>query len=692
MPPKKTPVLTKTGVPRKPRRTRAQIAADSILCGQTVKGKQSRAELKQSLLAAAERERAATEDSGSLPTPVALKGQESLASSSRSNSKPKSLAITSKADEIETPNLNSNDGPKFQLADWKHVVSALSQPKYREAIFGGGRRTNVTGLPMGTISILKPLALEINEAYNRRNQIFSRSRSKPKGVPMALTGKTLKQRLTRYKSRYFKMNQLLKGTGAGVSEKELAKYGGLKAYTEHHCPCYDEMHALFKDKGNVEAFAIVDSGLPSQHKKNDNEGSSSPSEYESDSEEGRFEEIQKGEPSLHSSSEGSSEESKGSTPPDSSHLTASNRQSSHDQQLQDALSHYPTRIGPDTAGYPNGQAPETTYFPDLHPIAYDPNLPISNATINRMIDSFPEDYDFPALPPEDHNFPSLPPPIEPPAGYPFDDYMLNIPANISPVIGPTTFPNNNKNIAITSVFPANIDPIPELEFNSEAEDAIGKRPKGRKPKKTHHKSESEEVIEQQPASTTRKKRRTQRLLTAEEKAPNSGSSNDSETLGCSKKREKQTQSRKSTGPITTIANRPMDPLPPIDSSAVRTKDIKNPIALALMTSSADRTKEIQANNLYRRNLEETKRQEAASAELRKSQEVGAALQWEKDKLHKQGKQALVTERSRLARELILAGKTPQELRDYLDAVFPPCAGSRSPSPSGPPVPSTSQIK
>ncbi|EGG01782.1 uncharacterized protein MELLADRAFT_110675 [Melampsora larici-populina 98AG31] len=707
MPPKKTPVLTKTGVPQKPRRTKAQIAAHLTLCGQAVKSKQTRAELKQSLLAAEERERAATKDtSGHHPTPAASKESSSgLKSKSKSNSK--SLVIPSKADEIETPNSSSNSGPAFQLANWQHVVSALSQPKYREAIFGGGRRTNVTGLPMGSMSVLKPLALEINEAYNKRNHIFSRSRSTPNGLPMSLTGKTLKQHLTRYKARYQEVKAIIKGTGAGVSEQDLAKHGSLQA---------SHRTALTQQVNQVPLSTPASSHLTTSTQQF--------SQFD------QFNQLPLSTPaSSHLTASTQQFDQLPLSTPASAHLTAYNQPLTLEQQLQDDLYYYPTRNGPDTALYPNGQAPVTTtalypngqapvttYFPNLQTTAYDPTSTISNATITSMIDTFPADY----------NFPPLPPPIEPRADYHIDAYMIGIPGNFSP----TTFNNNNNNndITATSLIPANIDPIPALEFNSESEGTVtpkakksktvanidpieieidskaedasrnGKIPKGKKSKKNHCESETEEVIEKQPASTTQKSSKKKHCmrksdsLTARERALDSSTSDDdSEILGPSKKRVKQT-SRKSTGPITTIASRPMQPLPPIDSLAVRAKDIKNPIALALITSSADRNKEVQANNLYRRNLEETKQKEAAAAEEKKSQEAVAALEWEKVKLHKQGKQALTAERSRFARNLILAGKTPQELSEYLAAVFPPSAGSRSPSPSGPPVPSVAILQ
>jgi hypothetical protein len=174
----------------------------------------------------------------------------------------------------------------------------------------------------------------------------------------------------------------------------------------------------------------------------------------------------------------------------------------------------------------------------------------------------------------------------------------------------------------------------------------------------------------------KKKTRKQPELTAAELALDSPS-DDSEILGPSKKRIRKAPSRKSTGPsTTTLASRPMDPLPPINPSTVRGKDIKNPIALALMTSSQDRKQEIQANNTYRRTLEETKRQEAKAEETAKRAEAAAALQWEKDKFNRQTLQAEAVERAKFAQQLILSGKTPEEVSQFINIVFPP----RPPSP------------
>ncbi|KAH9819057.1 hypothetical protein DFH28DRAFT_1148047 [Melampsora americana] len=97
---------------------------------------------------------------------------------------------------------------------------------------------------------------------------------------------------------------------------------------------------------------------------------------------------------------------------------------------------------------------------------------------------------------------------------------------------------------------------------------------------------------------------------------------------------------------TTLASRPMDPLPPIDTLRVFGKGIKNPIALALITSSQERNTGIQANNLYCRTLEEKKRQEAKAEESAKRQEAATALPWDKDKFNRQNLQAEATKRAK----------------------------------------------
>ncbi|KAH9809924.1 hypothetical protein DFH28DRAFT_868374, partial [Melampsora americana] len=123
----------------------------------------------------------------------------------------------------------------------------------------------------------------------------------------------------------------------------------------------------------------------------------------------------------------------------------------------------------------------------------------------------------------------------------------------------------------------------------------------------------------------------------------------------------------------TLSSCTMDPLPPIDPSTVCSKEMKNPNALALMTGIQARTNELKANN---------KRRQAV--EVLKSNEANCQLNWEKVMFKKnrldaqkqaesEAAQTAIAERAKFAQELALGGKTPKEVSQILDAVFPPLA-------------------
>ncbi|EGF99124.1 uncharacterized protein MELLADRAFT_68773 [Melampsora larici-populina 98AG31] len=221
-----------------------------------------------------------------------------------------------------------------------------------------------------------------------------------------------------------------------------------------------------------------------------------------------------------------------------------------------------------------------------------------------------------------------------------DDLYLNLNKASCPADNPSTATNH-------SILPPDYNPVPELEFNSGNEDILDEHIPDKQPTQTTKKpkkkrraealltaeemaldSGSDDNLPTQTTKKPKKKRRAEALLTAEEMALDSGSDDDSEILGPSKKRMKQSQPQ------------------------------------------SRKNKEIRSNNIWRRNLEMMKRKEAADAKVIRKQEVQAAKLFEQQKLEKEHIQAQIVERSKFAQSLILSGKSPQEVTDYLAAVFP----------------------
>ncbi|KAH9809923.1 hypothetical protein DFH28DRAFT_875172, partial [Melampsora americana] len=79
---------------------------------------------------------------------------------------------------------------------------------------------------------------------------------------MQLTGKTLSDRFSRYKTAYIKARNWRDGTGAGTDENgDQIDLTLINEILEEKCPCFGEMDAIFTDKPNVVAFGILDSGV-----------------------------------------------------------------------------------------------------------------------------------------------------------------------------------------------------------------------------------------------------------------------------------------------------------------------------------------------------------------------------------------------------------------------------------------------
>ncbi|EGG04568.1 uncharacterized protein MELLADRAFT_56596 [Melampsora larici-populina 98AG31] len=214
--PKSSPKPSQNGN-RRPRQTKAQIAADLALSGHVV---------------------------GSRPTPAAVK-RSRLAAKKRAE---KEASVTS----IKR---STSDSPPFDLVDYKTILAYLAKPNVLNSLFGGGSQTKVTGLPMSPKTLLNTLAIKLNNNYNERYN----------STDMHLTGRTLLLRLRRYKGKYQSAKSLSLKTGAGLEPKHHARgIHSMEALLESMCPCYPEMDALFRDKGNVNPFGILDSGLGSQ--------------------------------------------------------------------------------------------------------------------------------------------------------------------------------------------------------------------------------------------------------------------------------------------------------------------------------------------------------------------------------------------------------------------------------------------
>lgn len=118
----------------------------------------------------------------------------------------------------------------------------------------------------------------------------------------------------------------------------------------------------------------------------------------------------------------------------------------------------------------------------------------------------------------------------------------------------------------------------------------------------------------------------------------------------------------------------MAPLPSIDPSVVRGRDLKNPVALALKSGSDPKVEVLRQSNAARERFEESRLREAQMD-----------LEWQKEKFHleraqeeaaatRMERQFEQTKRVKFARDLALGGTSPDDVVKFLAVAFPAMHG------------------
>ncbi|KAH9820611.1 hypothetical protein DFH28DRAFT_1194434 [Melampsora americana] len=572
-----------TNKPTQVCRTKAQIAEDLSLSGSKKKGKPTKSEVRRSLKAAREQTRKESKISKDLTQQTPVESSKSSKSKS-SKSHPTSTSTFTQVTPAATSTSHSSkpqqktskqvNSPVFEKADYVHIFSYLSQPKIRNIIFGSGKQTKVTCLPMSPTTVLNNLAQEINNDYNTRNKVFSHSQSRPNKSVMQLTGKTLRDRLSRYKTAYIKARNWRDGTGAGTDENgDQRDLTLINEILEGMCPCFDQMDAIFKDKPNIVAFGILDSGVDNSQQ------------------------------NLQGNSDGVL-----------SDLSFANR-----------------------SPFENGSA-HNAYDDDDDDYIRPKTQQESYSALQRVIKSFKdqeEQYEY--------DFCPLPPVIEPPANYNAFVFPSGFTTNNQRVQCKIEIKieNENENNENEDEENKNKDEENENEENEDVDELAEIEAETNNDNKENEPIDIDEMevkrllnedIEEEtfiPSDLVFDSDNSEILVPPKKKTQPSQqalqkrgcksnaltpskldlNSNNSETAPPPKKKAKGK---------ATLSSRTMDPLPPIDPSTVRSRETKNPIALALMNGSQARMSELKANN---------KRRQAA--EVFKSQEANRRLNWEK---------------------------------------------------------------
>ncbi|KAH9823591.1 hypothetical protein DFH28DRAFT_1119019 [Melampsora americana] len=184
----------------------------------------------------------------SKPTAAAFK-RSRLAANARSASQGPSAGQTTR------------DSPTLDWIDYQTIITYISKPAIRNALFGGGSHTRISGMPMGPKAVLTPLAMELNNDYNLCHNT----------TKMRLNGQILHLRVKRYLAKYKAAQAFSLKTGSGLLAKNCADgISTMDNLLDSMCCCYKEMDAIFRDRGNITLFGILDTGAdPSNDSKNE---------------------------------------------------------------------------------------------------------------------------------------------------------------------------------------------------------------------------------------------------------------------------------------------------------------------------------------------------------------------------------------------------------------------------------------
>ncbi|KAH9812776.1 hypothetical protein DFH28DRAFT_1176160 [Melampsora americana] len=499
------------------RRTKAQLAEDLKLAGEAGKGKPTPAAVKRSRLAAKARSQSVAEETTS------------------------------------GKSIRCRAGPALDRVDYETILAFLANPKFRKSLFGGGSQTKVSGLAMGPTAILNPLALKLNSAWNERHN----------STKMQLTGKTLYARLKRYKAKYMHTKTFSKTTGNGLSAKDRARgIDSMTALYEYMCPCFKEMDVIFRDKGNVNPFGILDTGVSAANSSNE--------EVSDDSEDDTTD--------------------------------------GHDHSFEEA--HLPLNAAQDPTSLPHakeGQEIPRFTSPDPEELeAYHEMLDSSNDQPNKS-----------TAPNIDSSKDSL-----------NKSNALKDPD----VIGHPLSPEIND---------VDIDPESPGSIRIDLDHRVQTGKRSTKPASTI-----------KNARANKKKRIDSKGSTAQELILDSSSEEDNIPK----------PSTSTSGPSsarTTIARRALDPLPSIDPSVVRGRDLKHPVATAMTLGNEAKLEMMRA---------------AQQADLQARE---AVLEWQKTQYflerednEKKATASLRNERRAFCEKLVLGGKSVAEVEEFLRLVYP----------------------
>lgn len=167
----------------------------------------------------------------------------------------KSKAVSKPSEAVSKPSKSRSKetlkkGPPLERPDYLNIIAYLSEPSKYNTLFGGGKKTLVTGQSMNITNSWSLFSAYIQELYNQRHP----------NKPIKLTGCNLQQGFVRYRQQYVAAKHFPNSTGSGTSHEDERR--GIYTYEqklESLCPCYSEMDNLFGEKANVTAMAEWDS-------------------------------------------------------------------------------------------------------------------------------------------------------------------------------------------------------------------------------------------------------------------------------------------------------------------------------------------------------------------------------------------------------------------------------------------------
>ncbi|KAL2643924.1 hypothetical protein R1flu_011511 [Riccia fluitans] len=154
-------------------------------------------------------------------------------------------SMASKSKRVNSKPDGKVDRYVLKESDYELIVSYLKEPDNFAALFGSGGKTKIGGKHQMKTTAYAIMSVQLQSL----------------GFPPC-SAANLYKKVTRYRSRFESALSILKQTGSGLTDKEIARGLTLEAKLNKACPFFNWMDVVFGTKANMVPPATCELGIP----------------------------------------------------------------------------------------------------------------------------------------------------------------------------------------------------------------------------------------------------------------------------------------------------------------------------------------------------------------------------------------------------------------------------------------------